>query len=150
MRLSYSRLSAASSPGPAYRSMSGSDWGGATRFGWSSRRDHRAVYRKLSPMLWRWLECPSAPAREQPGFAACTPQAQQAERRNSSRVESYCVEEFVSCGPVNSNVRASTRDIHLRDLSDVRSLPPMSRPKALQPLVEGRATAEGTRQFRKR
>jgi aryl-alcohol dehydrogenase-like predicted oxidoreductase len=35
-------------------------------------------------------------------------------------------------------------------MSDVRSLSPMSRSKALQPLVEGRATAEGTRRFRKR
>ena len=38
----------------------------------------------------------------------------------------------------------------LRELSDVRSLSPMSRSKALHPLVEGRATAEGTRRFQKR
>ena len=50
----------------------------------------------------------------------------------------------------NSNVTASSSDIHLRELSDVRSLSPMSRSKALQPLLEGRATPDGTRRFQKR
>ena len=50
----------------------------------------------------------------------------------------------------NSNVTASSPDIHLRELSDVRSLSPMSRSKALQPLLEGRATPDGTRRFQKR
>jgi len=40
--------------------------------------------------------------------------------------------------------------IHLRELSHVRSLSAMSRLKVLQPLVTGRATAEGTQRFRKR
>ena len=52
--------------------------------------------------------------------------------------------------PVSSNVTASSSDIHLRELSDVRSLSPMSRSKALQPLLEGRATPDGTRRFQKR
>src|ERR1700674_5320394 len=38
----------------------------------------------------------------------------------------------------------------LRYLSGPRSLIAMSRTKALESLVEGRATAEGTRQFRER
>jgi aryl-alcohol dehydrogenase-like predicted oxidoreductase len=58
--------------------------------------------------------------------------------------------ECGSFGLVNSNVTAGSSDIHLRELSDVRSLSPMSRSKALQPLVEGRATPEGTRRFQKR
>ena len=50
----------------------------------------------------------------------------------------------------SSNVTASSSDIHLRELSAVRSLSPMSRSKALQPLLEGRATPDGTRRFQKR
>ena len=52
--------------------------------------------------------------------------------------------------PVISNVRASVLTYTLRYLSGPRSLIAMSRTKALEPLVEGRATPEGTRKFRKR
>ncbi len=52
---------------------------------------------------------------------------------------------------MNSNVRASVPDTHtLRYLGGARSLFAMSRTKALESLVEGRATPEGTRRFRKR